>query len=240
MVIPTGQVARIASVAAPLFAVAWTSILIGSASLGCSVLLRTDTPDGGAGAGGAGGAGGAAGGTRGPGGSTGGPLASGTAGIRDAGGTAGTSDAGSSAADAGVADGPAADAGSDASSCATGAPCTPSNPCHFGRRACAPDGTVMCVESPIAQANGTVCGQNMVCGGGACVACQAGSACTQSSPCRTASNVCTTGVPICTEDGNRPNGTACATGKVCPEGQCATRQAGAACMPGKPRQPGAV
>src|SRR5215831_13475960 len=225
----------------------WISVLLGSTNLGCTLLLRTDGPDGEKGTGGmagaavAGGHGGPSAGSRG--GTAGGAAAGrsggssgggGAAGFTDAGGGGGSNDADNSAdadrppMDAGL------DAGLDASSCITGVVCTPTNQCHVGRTVCSTTGTMLCLDAQLSQANGTVCGQNMVCGNGACVACQAGSTCTATNPCRTASNVCTTGMPVCTENGDTPNGTICGVGMVCLAGLCTTCQAGTACTPSNP------
>ena len=59
-----------------------------------------------------------------------------------------------------------------------GGVCTTANPCHVGQTVCSASGVASCMDTGTAQANGTVCGVNMVCNNGACAACAAGSACT--------------------------------------------------------------
>ena len=107
----------------------------------------------------------------------------------------------------------------------------PANPCHKGMFVCN-EGAMTCMELTDMQANGTVCGMNMVCRNGSCGACTEGMACdVTGKPCRVGSIVCTTGAPVCTETDNKPNGTTCGTGMVCQAGTCATCQAGGACTP---------
>jgi hypothetical protein len=120
--------------------------------------------------------------------------------------------------------------------CVPGAACAPANPCREGQITCPPDGgTATCAETQRAQANGTVCGTNMVCSNGTCGACAAGTDCMpMNRPCRTGTIVCTTGTAVCTESDNRPNGTSCGTGMVCQAGACVTCQSGASCTPTNP------
>ena len=117
------------------------------------------------------------------------------------------------------------------SNCVAGGACVPANPCRKGMFVCN-EGAMTCMELTDMQANGTVCGTDMVCRGGSCGACTEGMACdVTGKPCRVGSIVCTTGAPVCTESDNKPNGTMCGTGMVCQVGTCATCQAGGACTP---------
>ena len=54
----------------------------------------------------------------------------------------------------------------------------------------------------------------------ACTSCNAGQTCTSTDPCHTAAIVCSSGAPVCTDNGNAPNGTNCGSGKVCGNGVC--------------------
>src|SRR5262249_29760431 len=97
---------------------------------------------------------------------------------------------------------------------------------------CTDGGAMSCMQLTDLQANGTVCGTDMVCHAGNCESCVADMACdVTGKPCRAGSIVCTTGAPVCTETDNKPNGTGCGTGRVGQNGTCATCQAGASCQP---------
>jgi hypothetical protein len=154
---------------------------------------------------------------------TGGSLGPGTGG--SAGGT--NFDAGANDAvfiDSGAVDVPV-------SNCVAGGACVPANPCHQGMFVCN-EGAMTCMELTATQANGTVCGLNMVCRNGTCGACTEGMTCdVTGKPCRVGSVVCTTGAPVCTETDNKPNGTGCGTGMVCQAGSCAACQMDAPCQP---------
>src|SRR5262245_59354611 len=60
--------------------------------------------------------------------------------------------------------------------CVAGGTCVPANPCHKGMFVCL-EGAMSCMELTDTQANGTVCGPDMVCHDGSCDACTAGTAC---------------------------------------------------------------
>jgi hypothetical protein len=159
---------------------------------------------------------------------TGGSLSSGTGGnATGSGGSTNPFDAGGGETvfvDSGAVDVPV-------SNCVAGGACVPANPCHKGMFVCN-EGAMTCMELADTQANGTVCGMNMVCGNGTCGMCTDGMACdVTGKPCRVGSIVCTTGAPVCTETNNKPNGTTCGTGMVCQAGQCQTCQAGSPCQP---------
>ena len=105
------------------------------------------------------------------------------------------------------------------SNCVAGGACVPANPCHKGMFVCN-EGAMTCMELTDMQANGTVCGTDMVCRNGTCGACTEGMACdVTGKPCRVGSIVCTTGAPVCTETDNKPNGTMLRHGDGLPGGQ---------------------
>jgi hypothetical protein len=201
----------------------WVSVLLGGATLGCGLREQPMLPDGGLDAVGAGGAGGAVGGAGGRGGGAGSVGRGGNAG--SIAGSSGGAVAGAGGSAGGTGGGPA---------CTPGGICTSANPCHVGQTICSASGVASCMDTGQSQANGTVCGTNMVCSNGACAVCAAGAGCTPGNPCRTGSIVCTTGASVCTETGERPNGTSCGIGMVCSTGQCVACQNGAACMPTNP------
>jgi hypothetical protein len=208
--------------------VLWVSLLFGCSGLGCELRVQPMWPDGGGGPLGAGGNAGVVG-TAGRGGGSGGSGATAGSSAGSSGGmiitgTGGTTDAGM----------PPTDANPDGPSCTAGGVCTPANPCHVGQTTCSTSGVASCMDTQTRQANGTVCGQNMVCNNGSCASCAAGSACTATNPCRTGTVVCTTGAAVCAENADKPNGTSCGAGMVCTAGQCTACQQGAACTPADP------
>src|SRR5450631_35556 len=184
------------------------SAFLGCCLAGCGLRVQPGSPDSGTGLGGrTGGVGGA--GTGGGGTGEGGRVTGG-------GGVGGT----------------LADAGSETPQCTTGSACDPTNLCHIGQTVCSSSGAASCTDTGQPQGNGTDFGTNMVCNNGTCAACTAGTACpVTANPCRIGSVTCTTGVPVCTETDNQPDGTSCGTGMVCQTGQCTACQNGAACTP---------
>src|SRR5262249_21255608 len=113
--------------------------------------------------------------------------------------------------------------GIDAPTCVSGGAGGPAHPCHKGQFLCLGGGAMACMELTDLQSNGTVCDTDKVCHNGACESCVQGMSCdVTSKPCRVGSIVCATGVPVCTETDNKPNGTTCGTGMVCQSGTCAT------------------
>jgi hypothetical protein len=116
--------------------------------------------------------------------------------------------------------------------CTANAACTPANRCHAGAVACS-TGAAVCVDQLVALVAGTSCGTGQVCdGGGGCVACAAGSACTPINPCHTGAIGCASGAPICGDTGVAlANGSGCGPGQVCGGGTCAPCAAGTACTP---------
>jgi hypothetical protein len=113
--------------------------------------------------------------------------------------------------------------------CVAELPCADSDPCHTALTSCA-TGTQTCVATTTNEPNGTVCGADQVCNGGACSACSAGDACTDSDPCHTALTSCATGTQTCVATTtNEPNGTVCGTDQVCNGGGCVGCVAGGVC-----------
>lgn len=124
--------------------------------------------------------------------------------------------------------------------CVVGKSCIPAgNACHSGVTTC-DTGIETCVDQGALMQNGTACGQDKVCSGGTCVACQAGAACTSASPCKAAVISCTTGAAVCQDSGNKPEGADCGGGKVCSAGACVACQAGMSCAPANPCHSGAL
>lgn len=68
--------------------------------------------------------------------------------------------------------------------------------------------------------DGTSCGTNQVCGGGACNACIQGSECLPEPPCRTGAVHCASGYPECVVTGDAPDGSPCGNAGTCAGGVC--------------------
>jgi hypothetical protein len=116
--------------------------------------------------------------------------------------------------------------------CISGSPCTlASTPCRVGETVC--DGPMpSCKDSGKIQANGTACGQDLVCLDGSCSSCVSGTSCPlPGKPCRTGTIECSSGKPACVENGNAPNGTSCGGNQVCQEGTCTACTGGESCVP---------
>ncbi len=121
--------------------------------------------------------------------------------------------------------------------CTTGASCALANPCHAGAISCT-TGSPVCTDTGDVP-DGTTCGTNQVCAGGACVDCAVGNSCTTGNPCDVATfSSCTSG-PVCTATGSLPDGTACGTLLNCSGGACAC-VAGTSCAPSDACHTGAV
>ena len=116
--------------------------------------------------------------------------------------------------------------------CTPSAACVPpSNACHVGTTSCA-SGVATCTDTGTAAPNGTSCGTNEVCSGGACVACTAGLSCTPANVCHTGTTSCVSGASTCTDSGTTvANGTSCGTNQVCDNGACSACTAGLSCTP---------
>ena len=141
------------------------------------------------------------------------------------------------------------DCGTDGVSTATwqfqsascGQACTPSptgNICDAWALDCA-SGASTCADTgtPNPSANGTSCGTNEVCNGGACVSCTAGLSCTPANICDLGATSCSTGTSVCADTGNpnaAANGTSCGANEVCNGGACVSCTAGLSCTPANP------
>ncbi|MBP6832990.1 MAG: hypothetical protein KA978_19540, partial [Deltaproteobacteria bacterium] len=93
--------------------------------------------------------------------------------------------------------------------CRAGMACTPpGQPCQSGRISCS-TGEPVCEPQGMV-APGTTCGTDLVCNRlGACIPCRTGEVCSGSGQCLTASIVCSSGEPVCTDMGIRPPNTNC-------------------------------
>jgi hypothetical protein len=127
--------------------------------------------------------------------------------------------------------------GGQCTACTAGQPCTTTDPCKMGKIACS-SGAPVCMTAGNA-ANGTACGNGMVCSEGSCVACQTGMVCVPDNKCHTGSLSCTTGQAECKDTSNNlPNGTSCGTNMVCSGGQCNACTDGTGCTPANPCRTG--
>ncbi len=91
----------------------------------------------------------------------------------------------------------------------------PSFPCRSGVIACLP--TVSCVDDANTSP-GFTCGTNQVCNGsGQCVACTAGTACTDnpSGICHLGITTCAGGSQFCIDYGHADAGVVCGTNQIC-------------------------
>jgi hypothetical protein len=113
---------------------------------------------------------------------------------------------------------------------ATGAACTPINPCHTGAKTSSAASS-LCVDTGGLLPNGASCGTDVVCSGGTCVACTEGASCLPvSSPCHTGILDCSNGTPTCVvQAAAGPNGTTCGLNLVCNQGSCVSCAAGESC-----------
>jgi hypothetical protein len=115
--------------------------------------------------------------------------------------------------------------------CTAGLACTTNpNACVDGVTSCA-TGVETCLDTTTPKANGTTCGSDQVCNGGACSACIAGGACaTNPSACLDGVLSCATGSQACVDTAvQKLNGTACGVDQVCSFGVCTGCVAGGAC-----------
>jgi hypothetical protein len=132
-----------------------------------------------------------------------------------------------------------------------GAPCVPdqactaTNPCRLAMTTCATATSAPACTETGDLADGTSCGDGVVCRGGACTpACQGGLACEPPNPCTIGVSSCPTTASdaVCILTANKEDGTSCGEGQVCSAGSCVTVtcQAGAACQPADPCRNGVV
>ena len=100
---------------------------------------------------------------------------------------------------------------------------------------------VATVASCLAAADGTPCGDGMVCNQALCVACSAGGSCPSSDPCHKAVWSCSTGVRVCLDSGSADDGASCGSGNVCKGGSCTACVSGGSCpVPGYPCRTGVL
>jgi sugar lactone lactonase YvrE len=155
----------------------------------------------------------------------------GSGGTSSSGGTSGTGGSSSTGGNMGLGGDDTGEGGMPPVACVPGGDCVPADqPCQLGVIAC-PNGVETC--EPAAEAeDGTDCGADQVCSGGACVACKAGEDCLPDE-----NNVCVAGTlscangPSCEASGNVAAGTECGTDKVCSGGSCVACKVGEACDP---------
>ncbi len=107
--------------------------------------------------------------------------------------------------------------------CTAGASCASTNACHTAAISCSSSAPV-CTDTGNAP-DGSSCGAGFVCSGGVCGACAAGATCVSTNLCHAAAIVCSTGVPVCTDNGTIPNGTSCGTGMTCNAALCVASRA---------------
>jgi hypothetical protein len=154
-------------------------------------------------------------------------------------------------AQASVVDGTGCGSGHICLSGLCGAPCTPNqacttaNPCKLAMTTCATATSEPACTEAGDLADGTGCGDGVVCRAGACVAsCQGGQACQPPNACTLGVSSCpsTASDPVCILTANKEDGTSCGDGQVCSAGSCVglTCQAGAACQPADPCKDGVV
>jgi hypothetical protein len=107
--------------------------------------------------------------------------------------------------------------------CVANQACTPpAGSCVSGITGCTSGSSVCQPTTPVPA--GQTCGTNMVCnGGGSCVACPQGSACTPTSnTCRVGTLDCATGAPVCLETAqSQADGLTCGINRLCAGGACA-------------------
>ena len=153
----------------------------------------------------------------------------GTGGTAGSGGTGGTGEGeggtGGTAGTGGTGEG---GTGGTGPACELGAACDPQVPCFVGETVCGDDGEAGCLPSAAVD-DGTACGADRVCFGGACIACVQGEACTPDEACRDGAVDCSTGEPICVPTTPVENGSSCGEGSVCGDGTCTACDEGAPC-----------
>lgn len=117
-------------------------------------------------------------------------------------------------------------------SCIANAACSPGgNPCLSGTTSCA-TGASTC-PNPTNVADGTPCGDNMVCSGGMCNACTFNASCApNNNSCLLGYVDCSSGASVCTQNGVAQDGTPCGSGQSCSNGTCGACTDRAPCNPG--------
>lgn len=103
-------------------------------------------------------------------------------------------------------------------------------PCKEGTTSCT--GSMTSCKDGANRAGGTVCGVGQVCdGGGTCVACASGQACSNNpNPCKAGTTSCATGAQTCADGAIKPTGSTCGSNMVCgATGTCVACTANANC-----------
>jgi hypothetical protein len=100
--------------------------------------------------------------------------------------------------------------------CTPNASCVPDGkPCNNGIVSCSM-GKVVCTDQGTPAMNGTSCGTNQVCNGGACKPCTANTVCTPTNACHVGHTTCDTGVSVCTDTNQaQQNNTQCTGTNKC-------------------------
>jgi alpha-tubulin suppressor-like RCC1 family protein len=117
--------------------------------------------------------------------------------------------------------------------CKVGGPCSSdvNDSCKQGTLAC--DNGPVCTSGAPPSADGTKCGADKVCSGGACTPCKEGEACVAGSSCQIGARTCATG-PTCVVSGPASDGTKCGTDSVCKAGSCVACIQDSVCTPTNP------
>jgi hypothetical protein len=102
------------------------------------------------------------------------------------------------------------------SACKVSARCPTANLCHVGTVTSCTGGGASCMDTGQPAGNGTPCGTNQVCSGGACVSCTANVQCPLPNPCHVGMTSCAAGRSVCTDTGiQQQAGTLCAGTNKC-------------------------
>jgi hypothetical protein len=133
--------------------------------------------------------------------------------------------AGTSCGDGGVCSGAGA-----CVACSPGADCTDAGSCAKATIVCT-SGSPVCAAAGN-EPNGTPCGKDLYCTGGACTSCTPGATCVPAGkPCDVGTVSCSTGF-ACNDTGTATaDGTTCGTNQVCKGGQCVACTSGGSCHP---------
>ena len=122
--------------------------------------------------------------------------------------------------------------------CTQGALCTSANPCTSVATVACGTGTPVCTDQSWLPA-GAGCGPpaDLYCSSAhVCASCPAGASCTPTNPCALSAAIqCSTGVPVCADQGLQTPGTPCGAGSVCASnGTCTLCTQGTTCTSTNP------
>jgi hypothetical protein len=125
--------------------------------------------------------------------------------------------------------GPPADVGP---LCMGGSACTPAA-CQYGVTACdGGAGEPFCSKLGVLPSGSTCADGGGVCDdAGSCSACASGQDCSQAGSCARMTISCVTGSPVCTANGNQPDGTMCGVNLYCHSGACTSCVQSEPCTP---------